>query len=295
VEQATPEIGLRTPIEDIGIYCSTSSVMSQYTPGGVLNFDAQPHMFGVWGWATALSELHYQFRVLPEWKLTQDVLRTFKVLIIPNANVFDPADVPILDSWVRNDGGILIVTGNSGSQLGESGNFDTISPLSLGSLTGVYTWSSAPAAKSQTVANGRVRFIKTNYGLTYWGDTASQRASLLPTIAGEITSQLASTGKHVVLTSGNAPNTTGLTLYEDTNSKRLILDVNNVNVTIAGDNKSATVTATPSINVTLYKPSWWNTYGDRVTVQPAHLVSLYALLHNVSKARLWRVLWGTLN
>ncbi len=44
---------------------------------------------------------------------------------------------------------------------------------------------------------------------------------------------------------------------------KLFLDVNNENVSIAGDYSSATVTPTPSINVTIYKPSWWNTYGDK--------------------------------
>ena len=38
---------------------------------------------------------------------------------------------------------------------------------------------------------------------------------------------------------------------------KLFLDVNNENITVNGSN--ASVTPTPSVNVTIYKPSWWNT------------------------------------
>ncbi|MGC8863382.1 MAG: hypothetical protein ACP5R5_11510, partial [Armatimonadota bacterium] len=256
-EKATPEFGARTPVEDVGIYASTSSVLSQYTPGGILNFDAQPHMFAVWGWGTALSELHYQYRIIPEWKLDADTLSKLKILIIPNSEVFDPAQVSMLDSWVRNSGGILIVTGNSGSRLPEANNFDTTSSLVLGPLTGVSNWASAPTSKTQVLGSGRVRFLKSNIGLNYFNATASGCTSQLTTFASELSTLLSAENEHVALTSPDAPRTVGLTLYEDRAAQRLFVDLNNVNITIAPDGLSATVTPTPIVNVTVYKPSWW--------------------------------------
>lgn len=261
-EQATPEFGGRTPVEEIGVYASTSSILSQYTPGGILNFDSQPHHFAVWGWGTALAELHYQYRIVPEWKLTRDLLRTLKVLIIPHSTVFDPADVTVLDSWVREDGGILIVTGDSGSRLPESSNFDTTSSLVLGPLTGVSNWASAPTSRTQVLGNGRVRFLRTNIGLNYFLASASVRASQLSTFASEMSGVLTAQGEHPVVVSSDAPKTVGLTLYEDPDACKLMLDVNNFNVSIAADGKSATVTPTPVINVTIYKPDWWESVAN---------------------------------
>ena len=234
-DKASPEFGARTPIEDVGIYCSTSSINWQWTPGGVLNFDAQPHQFAVWGWATALDELQYQYRIIPEWKLSSDTLSTLKVLIIPNSEVFNASDVATLTTWVSG-GGILIVTGDSGSVQGESGNFAANSTLSLGSLTGVSNWNGAPATKTQTIGSGYVRFIKSNYGLTFWNDTTTPMRGNYACrhLGSEISSDLSAKGQHVVLTS-NAPTTAGLTLYQDTQAMKLFLDVNNENVTIAGD------------------------------------------------------------
>ena len=206
-------------------------------PGGVLNFDAQPHLFAVWGWATALDELQYQYRIIPEWKLTSDTLSTLKVLIIPNSEVFNASDVTTLTTWV-NGGGILIVTGDSGSLQGESGNFASNSTLALSSLTGVTNMTGAPTTKTQKSRQWLCQVHSdANYGLTFWNDTTTTlRSGILNQDFGtEMSTELSATGQHVALTS-NAPNTAGLTLYQDTQAMKLFLDVNNENITIAGSN-----------------------------------------------------------
>ena len=48
-----------------------------------------------------------------------------KLLIIPNSEVFDPSDVPVLKDWIAH-GGKLIITGNSGMRAGEKGNFQPL-------------------------------------------------------------------------------------------------------------------------------------------------------------------------
>ena len=136
-QTAAPSFGNRVPVEEVGIYFSSSSVLTAALPGDASNFSKQDHLFAVWGWGTALSELHYQYRILPEWKLTRDLLRTLRVVIIPNAVAFEPADVDTLLAWVQSDGGSLIVTGDSGSRLAENGNFDPAGDLVLAPLTGI--------------------------------------------------------------------------------------------------------------------------------------------------------------
>ncbi|MHB9038408.1 MAG: hypothetical protein ACYC64_17290 [Armatimonadota bacterium] len=277
-DAAQPEFGKRVPVEDIGIYCSTSSLLSKCTPGGALLYNVDdPHMHALWGWGTALNELHYQFRMIPEWKLTQNVLRTLKVLIIPNSTVFDSADAAMLDNWVRNDGGLLIVTGDSGSRLGEGHNFEMSGSLTLASLTGVSNYSTAPSSNTQVLGNGRVRYLKSNIGQTFYDATASGRASQLATFSSEMSSILSQSGQHACLLSVNAPASAGITLYQDPVARRIFVDVNNMNVNIAADGLSASVTPTPQINVTVYKPSWWNAYGNELVacaISPTGTVSL---------------------
>lgn len=261
------KIGNRVPIEDVGVYFSSSSMLVQQAPGCILTFDSQPHGYSIWGWATALSELHYQYRIVPEWTLTRDVLGKLKILIIPHAEVFDPDDIPTLDAWVRS-GGILIVTGDSGARLGESGNFNSSSVLTLSSLTGVSNWASAPVNNTQVIGSGRVRFIKENLGLSYYEANASTRSSLLQSLATELSTLLSAENEHCAIASINAPKTVGLTLYEDPDAARLSLDINNMNVSVAPDGLSATHTPSPAVDVTIYKPAWWNEYGDSgLTVQ----------------------------
>ncbi len=252
---------MRTPIEDVGIYESTSSILSLFAPGQQPAINNQPHNLALWGWGTVLSELHYQYRYIPEWKFTSSVLNTLKVLIIPNSEVFDPSDVPTLTTWVNN-GGALIVTGDSGNRLGEEGNFAISSTLTLSSLTGVSSMTGAPATQTEYVGKGYVRFISSNYGLSYWNDSASDRTTLYNTISTEMSNAFAAVAQEPAVVSSNAARTTGLTLYGDPAWGRLLLDVNNLNITLQGTT-AATVTPTSTTNVTVYKPSWWNQYGDK--------------------------------
>jgi len=48
VEQVAPVFGDRVPVEDIGLYYSSSSLLRQFKPGGY-NFDVRPHQFAYWG------------------------------------------------------------------------------------------------------------------------------------------------------------------------------------------------------------------------------------------------------
>lgn len=245
--------GLRMPVSDIGIYYSSSSTLAFMTPNGFLNMDAQPHQFAVYGWGTALGELHYQYRVIPEWKLTREALDKLRVLIIPNADVLDKGDVTnIIDPWVRA-GGLLIVTGNSGYRKNEAGNFDPDpAGFSLAGLTGVSVIDgSTPARKLQSVGAGKVLYTMYNLGLTYYNySTASARALNLNQFKQALDDVLAGQAPAVLTT--DAPGTLGLNVYEDARARRLFIDANSVEIDLAND--AAPMTSAASFSVLL--PDW---------------------------------------
>jgi len=254
--------GGRLPIEDVGIYYSTSSLLWNMTPAGI-NVDNQPHQMAVWGWGTALEALHYQYRILPEWKLTADALSQLRVLIVANAEVCDPSQVAIIDPWVRA-GGLLIVTGGSGNRLGESGNFNTTTTLTLAGLTGVTKTSGSPTTKLVTVGAGKVYYAKNNIGLTYFlplsggvvitdpATIMTSRATTLPQIKTALDSVLSGQDQTAMRADPSIPDTVGLTLYKDDQAHRFFIDVNNLNYIQATDG----ITSSPLVKFAVKLPTW---------------------------------------
>ena len=233
VESAAPLYGERVPVETIGLYYSSSSAMRQLTPGGFDEFNAQPHQFSFWGWGTALTELHMQYRAIPEWKLTSEMLDTLRLLVIPNADVLDPADVAVLTPWV-NGGGRLIITGDSGKYLGESGNFELNgSGLSIASLT--------------THAN--VVYLPDNIGMDYYLAYENRPVSL-DLFSDAVDSALVGATPAGIMAS-TASDRTGLTLYEDEAAGKFFIDVNNVNI-----DTNYVMTGTGAITIDAALPEW---------------------------------------
>jgi hypothetical protein len=234
VSQVEPEFGTRTAVEEIGIYYSSSSLMTRFTPGGYLDHAAQPHQFGFWGWATALGELHYQYRALPEWKLDSAALSELRVLVVPESEVFDSADVTdVLTPWVQG-GGRLIVTGASGKRLGESGNFDVSSGgYTLSSLTGVTDIASAPSEQLRNIGSGLVLYLRDNIGMDFYNADVS-RSLLLPQFSSAINNVLTGGGPLLIGPNG-VSDSVGLTLYEDPAAGKLFVDVNNFDIHVATD------------------------------------------------------------
>jgi len=252
-QSAAPAFAERVPTEEVGIYLSTSSILSTALPGDAANFADQKHQYAVWGWGTALSQLHYQYRVVPEWKLNnRGLLQTLKVLIIPNAEAFEPADVATLQTWVTN-GGCLIVTGDSGSLFGESGNFAPANPLVLAPLTSVTNISGAPALRTNFLGAGAVYYYSNNAGYVYYNATAATRAAQLATFGTTLANAFAYLRAQPVLASSNAPPTVGLTVYQDLPAHKTFVDLNNFNV---GANPPYAVTNTPPVEVDLACPAW---------------------------------------
>ncbi|AQQ72236.1 hypothetical protein SMSP2_02617 [Limihaloglobus sulfuriphilus] len=253
VSQVDNLFSRRCAVEDVGIYYSSSSILNQYFPGGIRDFDNQPHQFSNWGWATALGQLHFQYRFVPEWKLSSEALDGLKVLIIGESEVFDGDDVSeILYPWVES-GGRLIVTGRSGNRRGEEGNF-AVNPAgySLSMLTGVSDISSAPASQLLSVGQGKVYYIKDNIGMDYYNAAALQRASMLSDFSNYMDTILAGTDAVIESSDSNLDENIGLTLYEDICGGKLFVDIVNYNIELETDK----MTNTPPFTFDAEMPQW---------------------------------------
>lgn len=246
------EFGARIPVEDIGIYYSSSSELAFMTPGGFLDMNKQPHTFACYGWGTALEELHYQYRFVPEWKLTLDNLKNLKMLIIPDSVVFDRSDVlRVLEPWVQS-GGMIVVTGNSGLRKGEGGNFAINEDgLSLASLTGVQNIESASDLTIRHVGLGTVAYIKQNLGMNYYLKD-KDRSQLLTEFQCILEQLVDDKRLELRLDASNVPTTVGLSVFEDETAGRLFVDVYNMNI----DPETDCVTPSPPISFALRIPRY---------------------------------------
>ena len=230
VDLVAPSYGARVPVEKVGLYYSSSSVLRQMTPHGFAEFNVQPHQFSFWGWGTALTELHIQYRAIPEWKLTAETLADLKLLILPNADVLDPADVTdVITPWL-NSGGRVVIAGACGTYLGEPGNFAlNTNGLAVASISN---------HANVTVLSGNLGM---DYYLDYENRTSAQRAQFAAALTG-YTPKVDTSAQH----------TTGVTLYEDETAKCFFIDVNNVNI----DLTTYVVTSTGAIEVEAVLPTW---------------------------------------
>jgi len=231
VRRVAPELGARVPVEDVGLYYSSSSQIIEMLPGGFRNHADQPHSFAFYGWATALTRLHVQWRAIPEWKLTPETLAPLRLLIVAESPVFPAEDVPVLEAWVRA-GGRLIVTGQSGARTGEAGNFErapdgsTLSPL-----------ISAPEG---------VRYLEADPGRFFYMADAERPARLEP-IAEALAASLEGLEPLLVTADGMAWEV-GLSTFTD--GRRLFVDVSNTDIDLPTD----AVTPTPALTFTVALP-----------------------------------------
>lgn len=219
VKRVTPVYGARTPVEDIGVYYSSSSALRTLTPGGFQNHADQPHHFGLWGWATALGELHYQYRIVPEWRCTADTLDGLQLLVIPDAQVLEGDWVETtLTPWLER-GGRLIYTGDSGLYRGEAD---------------IFAKNESGSCLSSLQGKPNVAFIAENMGRDYYLlDTLEERDALLPRFDWAVSALLDSVPP--VITPLAVPTTVGMTLYEDRGRNRLFIDLNNMNLNREAD------------------------------------------------------------
>lgn len=258
VGRAARVFGDREPVEDVGLYFSSSSQLATFTPAGTADFNNQAHMFAHWGWGTALSWLHIQYRPIPEWKLTSDALRRLKLLIIPNAEVFPPEDVPKITSWVES-GGRLIVTGATGLRAGESRNFDRLDTPAFASLLRADARQTTDRPAVRIIGAGRTVWIPQAIGFDFY-KSDSDRPRKLHRFREALRIAMPGAAPFTVARGETLPFAVGLTVYADPQAQRLFVDVNNTDIDVPSD----TVTPTPAVTFSIARPSWLGASGVRL-------------------------------
>jgi hypothetical protein len=250
VRQAAPIFGARVPVEEIGLYHSSSTQLLEMMPGGFRDHARQPHSFAFWGWGTALTELHLPWRAVPEWKLLDALHDGLRALIVPEAGVFAPGDARAVREWVLS-GGILLFTGESGIRAGEEGNFAPLAPSeTLSSLLGGTGGNAAPdatGARSFPLGKGRVIQLASDPGLAYY--LADQERARLREPFRPLLASLAGVGGHFALEAPGVPATVGLTLYQREGA--CFIDVNNTAIDLDRD----TITPTAPLHFTVALPA----------------------------------------
>ena len=215
VGQAAPIFGERRPVEEVGVYYSSSSQVVDLLPAFFRDHAHQRHSFSFFGWGTALSWLHVPWRAVPEWKLNADTLAGLRLLVVPSAEVFSTAEATVLADWLRA-GGRVIVAGDCGSRQGEDGNFD-------------------PAAGGSTLAglpaSARLLRLADDPGYAFYL-AKETRPALLAGLRDAL-GKAGAAPETMTLSAPDAPYTVGLTLYRD--GERWFVDVNNTDLDLEAD------------------------------------------------------------
>jgi hypothetical protein len=179
IHAAKGEWGDREPFARIALLYSPDSRLVHLTPGRLLGFEAQQHAFDLMGWGTALSELHLQYAVLPEWRLTREALRDVRVLLLPSVEVLAPEAVAsVLSPWVR-EGGWLILSGPCGARLDAKRGHARVPsaagmPPELCRLAGLDPASPRPAVHQVAVGQGQVVLLP-SLGFDCYQQTPGER------------------------------------------------------------------------------------------------------------------------
>lgn len=251
VRRVAPLFAGRRPVEEVGLYYSSSSQLTEMLPGGFRDHADQPHSFSFWGWGTALTWLHVPWRAVPEWKLNTETLRGLRALIIPEARVLDEGSVPTVEEWVEA-GGSLIVAGTCGERRGELASFERVRGAGpLGRLTGLQAPDAARPEGSQPAeprrrGRGAVLVLRPDPGRPFYLADA-ERPSLLPAFTRAL--EAAGTKpEDLALSAPDAPSTVGLTLYRD--GPRLFVDIQNTAVDPSGTG----ITPTGPLEVLVRRP-----------------------------------------
>jgi hypothetical protein len=241
IRQIRPILRNRIPYdEQIGLYYSSSSQLMEMLPGGFRAHNAQPHSFAFYGWGTVLSQLHYGWRAIPQWKLTEENLASLKVLVLPNVSVFDRAQLPLLKNWVEQ-GGTLVISGDFAKRHDEDRLFEPATPLSEPLLPE----DNDAALLEKRVKKGKIILLKKDFGYEFYL-LGQERVAMLEALKPQLNNIVA--GHVLKLGVKNVPSEIGITLYQD--DTKLFVDLNNTNIDTATD----TITQTPTISFEVELP-----------------------------------------
>jgi hypothetical protein len=225
VRENEAQFGPRVPVADVGILFSPDNQLALLAPGGFPDLDRQLHVFGHYGWATALIDAHIPHRVLTDWQLDAAHLASLRALILPDAECLDASVMPALEAWVRK-GGSLILTGPCGLREGPAGRFRQRAISCLASLVGADWLKTAGSPVQCAFGKGRVFWTPTPSGMDYYLQ-ASERLSRLPEMVSRVGPSSLVAGEDLLVT-------VGLSLWKAEDGRALFADL--VNYDLDADN-----------------------------------------------------------
>lgn len=117
IEKMEPYLTDRSPVKCVGILQSDLSMsinIPALHPDAILRMKRHnPHQNAVLGAMQLCEKAKLPFMILPERTVTEDLLKQFDVLLLPEVFVIEEDIADILRSYVKN-GGLLISSGQSG-------------------------------------------------------------------------------------------------------------------------------------------------------------------------------------
>lgn len=236
----------REPVDDAAVLFSPDNQLDLLAPGGFPDFDRQPHMFGHWGWATALLDAHVPYRAIADWHLGQAGLRGLRALVLPDTACLSDAALRALERWLRA-GGSAVVTGPCGTRHGPEDDFRPRDAARLAAL--------APSLAGEGPAAARVRRVVESIGMDYHL-RHDARASLLPRLAGLL-------GPSTVADGSGLPATVGLSVWRARDDAALYADLHNYDIDLAADR----VRPAEGLALRLWLPDGWGAV-EAVTLSP---------------------------
>ena len=215
VRQSAPAFGNRRPHAGLGIVFSPDNQLALLTPAGYPDMDRQPHVFGHWGWATAMVDAHIPYRAVADWKLTAVGLSGLRTLVLPHVECMEDDALAALRRYVTG-GGHIVATGNCGSRHGPNGRFAHRGTSWLGEA--IARTLQAPQSGVR-VGGGRLTAIPGTPGMDYWLNAADRSKLLGP---------LAAMAPSALLDGSALPTTVGAFLWrEDAGDGALFVDLVN--------------------------------------------------------------------
>lgn len=164
--------GDRVPAAKIGLVYSPDSQLISLAPGGIVDFNQQPHPFDLLGWGTFFSERHLQYDVVADWDLTRERLGNLAVLVLPSVLCLRDSLVgEVLRPWVQ-EGGLLVLSGPVGARHGEQRAFATAQGKTgrLQALTELL----GPPGEGRRLGRGEV-FVTAPLGFEYYQVAPAKR------------------------------------------------------------------------------------------------------------------------
>lgn len=134
IEKMEPYLTNRTPVKCVGIIQSDLSMsinIPSLYPDAILRMKRHnPHQNAVLGAMQLCERAKLPFMILPELTITEDLLKQFNVLLLPEVFVIEDDLANMLRNYVNN-GGLLISSGQSGLWNADSKKLPTSSIADL--------------------------------------------------------------------------------------------------------------------------------------------------------------------